>query len=73
MIYLKLFLQIETIKRLKKTAIHHKGIIKEQINKMQINIENLNKIELESKIFRNSLMGLEGTNARMYYKSLNIF
>ncbi|AMC10201.1 hypothetical protein Lupro_02560 [Lutibacter profundi] len=68
---LKTDLQLQTLKR----ATKENNFLKENLNPiLQSIIENKDKLQsvtLESPIIKNTIMGIEGSIARIYYKGIN--
>jgi CRISPR-associated protein Cas1 len=68
---LKTTLQIQTLKRASKENLNLKEKLEPIIQTMVAKKENLSKLLANKENNNNTIMGIEGSIARMYYKALN--
>lgn len=71
-IALKTKLQLQTLHRLVKEKPIAYAEVNNFIDKIKEKKQNLVSVDLKNNTSRNSIMGIEGGIARLYYKSLNI-
>jgi len=69
---LKTKLQIQTLQRLTQDKKKLNEAIKPIVDSINENKEQLQKVDLSNKKIRNTIMGIEGSLARLYYKAINI-
>lgn len=71
-LHLKTNLQIQTLKRLSKENILFKTELKPIIASILEKKETLNALSLKTDKIKNTIMGIEGSIARLYFKAINI-